>query len=73
VELIQNFSSKGLSKEMDLAESVDRSLLKGEAPQFSADFTHTLSCMSLFQFLWHLIEALGIHKIIAIFIAPYRN
>jgi hypothetical protein len=45
--------------------SINRSLLKGEAPGFSADFTHPLSCVRPFKFSRQLVP-LGIDNIIAI-------
>jgi hypothetical protein len=36
--------------------SIDRSLLKGEAPRFSADFVHLLSSERPFKFQRHLIQ-----------------
>ncbi len=45
--------------------SVDRSLLMGEAPRFSADFTHPMSCERPIKFLRHLVRAVGIKRIIA--------
>jgi hypothetical protein len=44
--------------------SADRSLLKEEAPGFSADFNHPLSCERPFEFPRHLVQALGIDGII---------
>ncbi len=45
--------------------SVDRSLLMGVAPGFSADFTHPMSCERPIKFLRHLVRAMGINRIIA--------
>jgi hypothetical protein len=45
--------------------SIDRSLLKEEAPRFSADFNNPLSYERPFKFLHHLVEPLGIDNIIA--------
>jgi hypothetical protein len=45
--------------------SIDRSFLKGEAPRFSTDFTHPLSCGRPFKFPHHLIGSLRINNIIA--------
>jgi hypothetical protein len=45
--------------------SFDRSLLKVEAPRFSTDFNHHLSCMRPFKFLRHLVEALENNRMIA--------
>jgi hypothetical protein len=45
--------------------SFDRSLLKGEAPRFSADFNHTLSYERPFKFPRHLVGPLGIDNILA--------
>jgi hypothetical protein len=45
--------------------SLEISLLKGEAPRFSADFTHPLSCRRPFNFPCHLVQSLGIDNIIA--------
>jgi hypothetical protein len=43
--------------------SVDRSVLKGKAPWFSADFTPPVSCESPFKFAWHTIQSFGINNI----------
>jgi hypothetical protein len=57
--------------------SIDRSLSKGEAPRFAADFDRPLSCEGPFKFPRHLIGSLVIKGIIAmsdvIFIAPYEK
>ncbi len=45
--------------------SIDRSVLKGEAPRFSADFTQTLLCERPFTFLRRLVRLLGIDNIIS--------
>jgi hypothetical protein len=39
--------------------SIDRSLLKGDALRFSADFAHPLSCERPFKCPRHLIQDLG--------------
>ncbi len=44
--------------------SVDRSLLKGEAPRFSADFMYHLSYERPFNFPRHLVGALAIDELI---------
>jgi hypothetical protein len=56
---------KGLSRERTWLKtvSIDRSLLKGEAPIFSADFIYPFSCE--WPFLCHLVRPLGIDNIIA--------
>jgi hypothetical protein len=46
--------------------SFDGSLLKGEAPRLSADFTHPLSYERPFKFPRHLVGPLEIDNIIAI-------
>ena len=46
--------------------SFDRSLLKGEAPRFSADFNNPLSYERPFKFPRHLVGPLEIDNIIAI-------
>jgi hypothetical protein len=57
--------------------SIDRSLSKGEAPRFAADFDRPLSCEGPFKFPRHLIGSLVIKGIIAmsdvIFTAPYEK
>ncbi len=45
--------------------SFDRSLLKGEAPRFSADFNNPLSYERPFKFPRHLVGPFGIGNIIA--------
>ncbi len=45
--------------------SIVRSLLKGEALRFSADFTLPLSCGRSFEFSRHIVGSLGINSIIA--------
>ncbi len=45
--------------------SFDRSLLKGEAPRFSVNFNHHLSCKEAFKFLRHLVQALAINRMIS--------
>ncbi len=45
--------------------SVDRSLLKGEAPRFFADFTNPLSSERSLSFYSTQTQALGINKMIA--------
>jgi hypothetical protein len=45
--------------------SLDRSLLKGEALRFSADFNHPLLYERPFKFPCHLVGPLGIDNIIA--------
>ncbi len=45
--------------------SFNGSLLKGEAPRFSADFAHPPLCKKLFNLLGHLVGALGNDSIIA--------
>ncbi len=40
--------------------SIDRSLLMGETPSFSADFTLLLSCERLFNFPHQLERAIGL-------------
>ncbi len=59
-----SISLHGLSSEMDLV-SIDKPLLKGEAPRFSANFTFILPCEKPFKFLHHLVQPLGIDNIIA--------
>ncbi len=44
--------------------SIDRSLLQGVAPRFSADFVHHFSCERPFKFQRHLIEDFGCRKLI---------
>jgi hypothetical protein len=46
--------------------SFDRSLLKGEALRFSADFNHSLLYERPFRFPRHLVGPLGIDNIIAV-------
>ncbi len=43
--------------------SFDRSILKGEAPSFSADFNNPLSYERPFKFLRHLVGPFGIGNI----------
>jgi hypothetical protein len=45
--------------------SIDRSLLKGEAPRFSADFNNPLSYERPFKFPRHLVGPFGIGNVIA--------
>jgi hypothetical protein len=45
--------------------SFDRSIIKGEAPRFSADFNNPHSYARPFKFLRHLIGPFGIGNIIA--------
>jgi hypothetical protein len=57
----------------------DKSLLKGEAQRFSADFSHPLSCQRPFNFPRQLSWVLRIDSIIAmsdintVFITPHFN
>jgi hypothetical protein len=46
--------------------SFGRSLLKGEAPRFSADFNHPILYERPFKFRRHLVGPLGIDSIIAV-------
>jgi hypothetical protein len=46
--------------------SFDRSLLKGVAPRFSADFNHPLFYERPFKFPRHLVGPLGIDHVIAV-------
>jgi hypothetical protein len=46
--------------------SFDRSLLKEEAPRFSADFNHPLLYKRPFKFSRHLVGPLGINNIFAV-------
>ncbi len=48
--------------------SIDRSLLKGEAPRFSADFAYPFSFLTweLFKFQRHLIQDFGCDELISI-------
>ncbi len=46
--------------------SIDRYLLKGEAPNFFADFTPALSCERPFKFPRLVVRPLGIDNEIAI-------
>jgi hypothetical protein len=59
---------QGLSREIARLRvvSVDRSLLKGEAPRFSAIFVHPLSCERLFKFQRHLIQDFRCDKLVYI-------
>jgi hypothetical protein len=54
---------------------IDRSLLKGEAPRFSADFNYPLSYEKPLKFQRHLVRPLGIDMPCwtYIFIALYLN
>jgi hypothetical protein len=44
---------------------MDRSLLKGEAPRFSAEFVHPLSSERLFKFQHHIIQDFRYDKLIS--------
>jgi hypothetical protein len=58
----------GLSSEIVWLKvvSFDMSLLKGEAPKYSADFNHPLLYERPFKFSRHLVGPLGTDSIIAV-------